>query len=478
MGIVLSIEEMLLSKQKKTKRSKHNQGNIQKGKHSLQLAEKLLRNADKLSTNWLISINKRNSKIVELNENAGDIYVFFKKTREAANCYHNAANYSNTSGNKSDAARFYELSANQYKIVKDPRYEKFLLAAAKIFHDLKKNKRAGDLCVKLADFNKEEIKDVKRAIDYCNYAINFYDEQSNESFLCKQKVAVLYTQLEKAENDKAADIFEDIACNMLKSKVGRLEAKNFFFKSLLCTIASNQFEESVDKFTEYGTIDSRFDESRECKFIEAILDAIANENHVKFIEAYKIYDDVSPMDNWQKLLIRQMQRNIGVPPLPPPRKKRVGRPIKVPDNYEDQPYKPTYQGTAHPQGTRYNKYGYPIGGYQQQQTQHTKHQHHVTHKGFHHITHKGNQRYGKKQNKIRDNRILDEYDDPDRHPKVTHHHGHGMAHYKHGTTQHHHKYGVSTYGHGGQPIVRPRYNHIYNPHHIDDIDDYAARMFG
>jgi hypothetical protein len=88
------------------------------------------------------------------------------------------------------------------------------------------------------------------------------------------KVAMLCSQ----EDDfiRAASIFEGIGRESLESKLGAYSAKGYFFQSVLCFLAAGDVVAASNKMDEYKSVDYNFPSSRECQFLEKIVEVQRN----------------------------------------------------------------------------------------------------------------------------------------------------------------------------------------------------------
>lgn len=84
------------------------------------------------------------------------------------------------------------------------------------------------------------------------------------------KVAMLSSQ----EDDfmRAASIFEAIGRESLESKLGAYSAKGYFFQCALCYLAAGDNVAAANKVDEFKSVDYNFPSSRECQFLEKIIE--------------------------------------------------------------------------------------------------------------------------------------------------------------------------------------------------------------
>jgi hypothetical protein len=99
---------------------------------------------------------------------------------------------------------------------------------------------------------------------------NEADNKAQAKSQCMLKVAMLCSQ----EDDfiRAASIFEGIGRESLESKLGAYSAKGYFFQSVLCYLAAGDAVAASNKMEEYKSVDYNFPSSRECQFLEKIVE--------------------------------------------------------------------------------------------------------------------------------------------------------------------------------------------------------------
>jgi len=148
---------------------------------------------------------------------------------------------------------------------------------------------------------------VKEAIDAWEQSSKCYmaENSKTSSHDAKLNIARLYSQEE--EFKKAIEIWDQVAKESVDSDLGRWRASEFLYKALLCemlldarrgtsTNVEERLDHSIDMFP-------AFENSRECKFVKSMVDAMKNQDSDKFTDAVFKYDQITKLVQCCSLLL-------------------------------------------------------------------------------------------------------------------------------------------------------------------------------
>ncbi len=95
------------------------------------------------------------------------------------------------------------------------------------------------------------------------------------------KVATLCSQ--EDEFIRAAEIFEACGNESLESKLGAYSAKGYFFQCVLCFLAAGDAVAASSKLEAFKSVDYNFPASRECQFLQQLIEVSELGPRLKFI---------------------------------------------------------------------------------------------------------------------------------------------------------------------------------------------------
>jgi len=101
------------------------------------------------------------------------------------------------------------------------------------------------------------------------------------------------------EFQHAASIFEQIGKESLESKLGSFSAKGYFFQCLLCTMALGDEVAIEQKLAHFKNADYTFPNSRECQFVEKLVQCFQSLSVEDFATACTEFDRITPLDPWK-----------------------------------------------------------------------------------------------------------------------------------------------------------------------------------
>lgn len=202
---------------------------------------------------------------------AGNAYKLANQWQSAGNAFLKASECLRNSDSANDALNSLVEAGNCFKKVSPEDAVRTFLDVIALYNDngrfgmsAKYYKEIAEMC--------ETDNNPNGAMENFQLAADMFmnDNKKQNANQCLLKVATL------ASNDKqlgrAADIFENIGREAMESKLGQYSAKGYFFQSLLCHLASGDTVSVRNKLDAYKSVDYSFQSSRECGFIEKLLE--------------------------------------------------------------------------------------------------------------------------------------------------------------------------------------------------------------
>lgn len=242
-------------------------------------------------------------KIGKCWEKAGNAYlaaaevcqVKLKDDSQATEYYTNAAQCFRKE-NPEEATRVYSLAAQMHM------EQNHFSTAAKIY------KAIGEMC--------EEDRNFKGALDAFSQSADCYLAEDTKVSGSQMLLKVAHYSAILEDYKRAVELYEQVAEQALQQQLTSWGAKEHYFKAMLCKMAllannkdlGSTMEELDRTFEKYKNSYPAFEDSREAKFIESMLDAMRESDVNKMQDAIIDYDSISKLDDWKSGLIIMVKR--------------------------------------------------------------------------------------------------------------------------------------------------------------------------
>lgn len=161
------------------------------------------------------------------------------------------------------------------------------------------HKEAGELFE--ADLN------YPKAVEHFQQAGDYYknEDQTSSGNQCFLRVAVLSAELE--QYDTAIQVYEQVATSSLDVALLKWSVKDYFFQAGLCHLAKGDqvsFGRALDK---YRDMDVSFADTRECKLLQDLGEAVEECDVEKLTDAVAEFDSISKLDKWKTTLLLRIK---------------------------------------------------------------------------------------------------------------------------------------------------------------------------
>ena len=247
-----------------------------------------IKKAEKEKNRWFVSEEQKASNAAGYYEQAGNIFKSQKHYKEAADCFVKAATLKIKIGRGYDAAGLFKAAGIQLKLVGDPTSTEMLNRAVDLFSELGKGQMAAKLSKELGEAS-EKAQEFEDALIHYERASDLFKGEGSDSHArqCMEKVAIFHAQMAPPDFGKAASIFEELGVDSLSSRLGRFNARKFFFRAVLCVMANGDVIGARAKHSEFKETDYQFGGSREGKFLDKLITALEAYSGENFSEAYR-----------------------------------------------------------------------------------------------------------------------------------------------------------------------------------------------
>lgn len=246
---------------------------------------------------------------VECYQRAGNMFKMAKKWNEAGKAFVEAANLHSKADSKHDAATNYVDAANCYKKADANEAVSCLLKAIEIYTDMGRFTMAARHHQNIAEIYETEAPDLEQAVKHYEQAGDYFrGEESNSSAnKCTLKVAQYAAQLQDYE--KAINIYEQVAGSSLESSLLKYSAKEYFFRAALCHLCVDVLnaQHALEKYVQQYPA---FQDSREYKLLQVLMEHMEEQNVDGFTEAVKDYDSISRLDQWYTTILLRIKKTV------------------------------------------------------------------------------------------------------------------------------------------------------------------------
>lgn len=255
--------------------------------------------------------DSRYENAAELFSKSALSYKLAKKYTESVDSYVQAAEMHAKLGNDSDLATAYrEAGLMSIKAGDMEGSEKYLKQAAELYEEMDRISTAGKMYKEIAG-QFEDAHEPEKAREFYQMAADAFGMAENATSArnqCLNKVALMYGDDESY--GKAAEVFEEVAKQNLKSNLLKFNARGQFTNAVMCYMANDDMVMVARKLDEFKERDYQFADSRECKLLEACASAYEEHNVDRFVDALAEYDRISKLDPWRIAILLKVKGHI------------------------------------------------------------------------------------------------------------------------------------------------------------------------
>jgi len=271
-------------------------------------AEKKL-NSSKSFLGGLFGGANKQDEALECYERAANLFKMGKKWSQAGHTFVTLSQHHTKGGNKHEAATNYVNASNCYKKSDPNEAAGCLLKAVDIYTDMGRFNVAAKHHQTIAEIYESDVADLEKAMHHYEQAADFFKgEESNSSAnKCMLKVAQYAAQLENY--DRAIKIYEDVSSHALESSLLKYSAKEYYFRASLCHLCVDVLN-ADHAIKKYGDLFPAFADSRESKFVKALVGHLQEEDMDAWTKEVQTYDSVSRLEQFHTTLLLRIKKGI------------------------------------------------------------------------------------------------------------------------------------------------------------------------
>lgn len=247
-------------------------------------------------------------------EEASDLYVqaanqyrLSKDFDRAGDQFVKAAELQKKLSNHNDVANHLIEAYKCYKGVNADAAVDALLQAIHIF--LTQNgqfRRAANFTLDLGELY--ELKgDTENAISSYEKAGDYFDTDHAEALSNKAYLKCADLSALKGDYKQAVELYERIIKNSLGNNLTKWNLKDYFFKTLLCTLCQNDLIEAQKKCEYFSTEEPSWLTTREYKLVQDIFDAMEQGDVQAFSDKVFEFDQFSKLDKLKTQLLLKVK---------------------------------------------------------------------------------------------------------------------------------------------------------------------------
>lgn len=250
-------------------------------------------------------------------EEASDLYV------QAANLYRLNKDFSLAGTQFVRAADLQKLLNNQndvanhlieaYKCFKAVSPQDAIDALTKAIHIfLTTNgqfRRAANFQMDLAELY-ESTGDVANATDSYEKAGDYFSTDHAEALLNKAYLKCADLNATAGEYSKARDLYDSVIKNSVGNNLSKWNLKDYFFKTLLCTLCMEDVVEAEKRLSRYSEDEPSWPQTREFKLVQDILDAVSSGDVQAYSDRVYEYDQFSKLDRLKTAMLLKIKNSV------------------------------------------------------------------------------------------------------------------------------------------------------------------------
>ncbi|CAG8500170.1 4620_t:CDS:2 [Ambispora gerdemannii] len=273
-------------------------------------AQLILAKADKKATTFGWFGGNKFEEASELYSKAANSFKLAKRWKEAGDAFMKAANMQMQLNERDEAATTFINASKCYKKCSFEDAITSLKQAIEILTDRGRFQAAAGHQKDIAQIYESDLVDLEKAMQSYEIAADWYagEEATALANNCLLKVATFAATLE--QYDKAIEKFEQVANANLDNNLTKWSLKDYFLKAGLCHIANGDHIGAHRAIQRYSEMDVTFSTTRECQFLQSILDAVEAGDVDNFTNRVLEFDQLSKLDNWKTTILLRIKKSI------------------------------------------------------------------------------------------------------------------------------------------------------------------------
>jgi alpha-soluble NSF attachment protein len=114
----------------------------------------------------------------------------------------------------------------------------------------------------------------------------------------------------EADYYKAIENFEKVSASSVSNNLMKWSVKDYFLKSGLCHLATGDMVSTTRALEKYRDMDPTFADTRECKLLVDLCEAVEAGDQEVFADKLFQYDQMSKLDKWKTTILLRIKNAI------------------------------------------------------------------------------------------------------------------------------------------------------------------------
>jgi len=254
--------------------------------------------------------NSRSEEAAELYLKAANLYKLAKSWERAGEVFKLAAECQAKNNSRHEAASNLISASHCYKKGNNKETAiRCLKAAIEYYTEEGRFAMAAKYMKEVAEQHESDLN-LEAAMEAYQQAADFYEGEGSVTSAnqCLLKVAEFAAQRENYA--LAVELFQRVGMQSLENRLTSYSAKEYFFKAVLCHMASGDSVAARKALEKYSELDHMFGSQREHKFLDSALKAYEEYDVEEFTNAVVDYDSISKLDNWKTTILLRIKNAI------------------------------------------------------------------------------------------------------------------------------------------------------------------------
>lgn len=256
------------------------------------------------------SLSYRLEEATDLYIQAANQYRLNKEFQNAGKQFVKAADLQKQLLNHNDVANHLIEAYKCFKAVSPAEAIDSLSQAIHIF--LTQNgqfRRAANFTMDLAELY-ESINDTKSAVKSYEQAGDYFVTDHAEALSNKAYLKCADLSAVSGDYRKAIELYDNVIKNLLGNNLTKWNLKDYFFKTILCTLCMDDAIEASKRSAGYLNEEPSWESTREYKLVQEILEAIDQGDVQGFLDKVFEFDQFSKLDKLKTLLLLKIKNTV------------------------------------------------------------------------------------------------------------------------------------------------------------------------
>ncbi|KAF5313303.1 hypothetical protein D9619_003535 [Psilocybe cf. subviscida] len=277
-------------------------------------AQVLLEKADKRANSsggWFSSASTKWEEAGDLYQQAANSFKLEKLFKEAGDAFAREAECRESCKEDNEAANAWWNASKAYKKGYPDLAIQALTQTITFLTKSGRFRQAADREKEIGQIYLQEHNNLAKACESYVRAGEWYSQEDATATAnaCFKDAADLHAELN--EFPQAIERYQQVADASLGSALTKYSVKEYWLRSLLCSLAMGDAVSAQRNLQKYNSQDVTFGSTREAKFIVALIEAVEAGDVEAFTGAVFEFDQVMKLDNWKTNILLTIKRSIG-----------------------------------------------------------------------------------------------------------------------------------------------------------------------